>query len=249
MEDITERKEAELELHKLNATKDKMFSLISHDLRGPIGSIMNISEILADERMQDDKMFRQFIKSQKELSQNTYYLLENLLNWAKLNRNMIQYNPGTIELASIIDQNIKHINFRAKEKGIEMHTSYSGKYIAFADEDMVKLIVRNLLENAVKFTQLNGFVGIGIEQKDNEMRISITNSGSGISKVNIQKILSDSEYYSTYGTKKEKGTGLGLKIVKEFITLNRGTLTVESKHNKETCFSFTLPLNEKEDIF
>ena len=241
MEDITERKENEMELHKLNATKDKLFSIIAHDLKGPIGSIMNISEVLSDKDLEDELTIRQFLKSQRELTQSTYYLLENLLNWAKLNRKQIQFNPKSIEVTSIIDQNIANIKFRAKQKRISIHTDYAAKFNAYADEDMVKLIIRNLLENAVKFTVPDGFIRIEIEKKNNEVKVSIINTGVGISAENIQKILSDTEFYSTYGTDNEKGTGLGLKLVKDFITQNNGNFDIKSESNKETCFSFTLP--------
>ncbi|MBN2275716.1 MAG: PAS domain S-box protein [Bacteroidales bacterium] len=241
MEDITERKENEMELHKLNATKDKFFSIIAHDLKGPIGSIMNISELLSDNSLEDEKTIRHFIKSQRELTQNTYYLLENLLNWAKFNRKQIHFNPKLIELSLIIDQNITNIKFRAKQKEISILTGFKGTFEAFADEDMIKLVVRNLLENAVKFTPPEGVIRIEMEKGTDEVTVHITNTGAGISSQNIQKILSDSEFYSTYGTDKQRGTGLGLKLVKSFIAQNNGSFNIKSEKDKETCFTFTLP--------
>ncbi|MBN1414873.1 MAG: PAS domain S-box protein [Bacteroidales bacterium] len=241
MEDITERKDAELELHKLNATKDKFFSIIAHDLRGPIGSIMHISELMSENSLEDETTIRHFVKSQRELTQNTYYLLENLLNWAKYNRKQIQFNPKLLEVSSIIDQNIANIKFRAKQKRISILTEYTGKFKAYADEDMIKLVVRNLLENAVKFTLPDGFIRVVLKKEKNELKVRIINSGPGISAENIQKILSDSEFYSTQGTENEKGTGLGLKLVRNFIAQNNGNFNIQSEINKETCFSFTLP--------
>lgn len=242
--DIDNQKRIEENLRNLNATKDKFFSIIAHDLRGPIGSMMQISEMISDKDGLDNETLSKFLNSQKELSKSTFQLLENLLNWAMFNREQIQYNPKIFELGSIVDENILNIKYRAQQKGISIITDYSHTYNVYADEDMVKLIIRNLLSNALKFTGKNGFIHIEFEQKDKYLEVKIIDTGIGISEENIEKIISDNEFYSTYGTANEKGTGLGLKLCKNFIVQNKGELKIESKINVGTTFSFTLPVFE-----
>ena len=146
------------------------------------------------------------------------------------------------ELSSIIDENIVNVKYRAKQKGISILTDYVHPYKVYADEDMVKLIIRNLLSNAIKFTGNEGFIRIEFEQKDKFLEVKFIDNGIGITEENIEKILSDKEFYSTQGTANEKGTGLGLKLTKSFIVLNKGELKIESEKGVGTRFIFTLPL-------
>lgn len=240
--DIDRQKKIEEELRNLNVTKDKLFSIIAHDLRGPIGSMMQISEMVSDNDGLDKETLYKFLNSQKELSKSTFQLLENLLNWARYNREQIKFNPKIIDLNAIIDENIINIKYSAKQKGISIITDYSEAFKAYADEDMVKLIIRNLLSNAIKFTCNNGFIRIELNKKVNYIEVKIVDTGLGISEDNIEKIMSDNQFYSTYGTASEKGTGLGLKLCKSFIAQNKGELIIDSKLNIGTSFSFTLPM-------
>jgi PAS domain S-box-containing protein len=239
--DLDKQKKTEEDLSVLNATKDKLFSIIAHDLRGPIGTMMHLSEMLSDMEHFDETTFKMFINSQKELSQNTYQLLENLFNWAIYNRNHIQYNPRTIDVNSIIEDNIVNMNFRAGQKDIGIYFNSPEHYTAFADEDMVRLVIRNLLSNAVKFTSPQQTITIGLKNGKEYVEISVTNPGPGISQENIEKILSVTDFYSTPGTGNEKGSGLGLKVCRSFIALNQGQFFIKSTPGKETTFSFTLP--------
>jgi signal transduction histidine kinase len=240
--DFSKQKKTEETLSNLNATKDKLFSIIAHDLRNPIGSMMHISEMLSDMENFDETTFKMFINSNKELSQNTYHLLENLLNWAMYNRNHIQYNPRMINLNSIVNENIDNIKFRTGQKNIYIVFDNQENHFAYADEEMIRLVVRNLLSNAVKFTSPEGEITIGINNGKENVEISITNPGTGISEENIEKILSETDFYSTPGTSNEKGSGLGLKLCRNFISLNHGSLLIKSTPGKETTFSFTLPV-------
>ena len=240
--DIDNQKKIEEELRNLNNTKDKFFSIIAHDLRGPISSMMQISEMVSDNHGLDEETFQKFLNSQKELSKSTFQLLENLLNWARYNSEQVYFNPKKIYLNAIIDENIINIKYSAKQKGISIITDYSEAFMAYADEDMVQLIIRNLLSNAIKFTGNDGVIRIELEKKVNVIKINIVDSGQGISEENINKIISENEFYSTYGTAKEKGTGLGLKLCKSYIEENNGTLKIESKLNIGSSFSFTLPI-------
>lgn len=241
--DIDNHKRIENDLRNINATKDKLFSVIAHDLRGPIGSMMQISEMMSDEDELDKETLSEFLDSQKELSKSTFQLLENLLSWARYNSEQINYNPKTIDLNSIIDENIINIKFSASQKDITIIADYSESFRAYADEDMVRLIIRNLLSNALKFTSNEGFIRIEIENNINYVEIRVIDTGKGISEDNIEKILSDDQFYSTRGTANEKGTGLGLKLCKSFVAQNKGEFKINSKLDIGTSFSFTLPIS------
>ncbi len=241
--DIDNQKRIEEDLRNLNATKDKFFSIIAHDLRGPIGSMMQISEMISDEDGLDKETLSMFLYSQKTLSKSTFQLLENLLNWAMYNSERINFNPKIIDLNTTIDDNIESIKYCANQKGVTIITDYSDVFKAYADEDMVKLIIRNLLSNALKFTSKEGFIRIELEKKVDYIEIKIIDTGKGISEENIEKIMSDNEFYSTKGTANEKGTGLGLKLCKSFIAQNKGEFKIDSKLNIGTSISFTLPMD------
>ena len=243
--DFSKQKKTEETLSNLNATKDKLFSIIAHDLRNPIGTMMHISEMLSGMENFDETTFKMFINSNKELSQNTYHLLENLLNWAMYNRNHIQYNPRMINLNSIVNENIDNIKFRTGQKNIYIVFDNQENHFAYADEEMIRLVIRNLLSNAVKFTSPEGGITIGINNGKENVEISITNPGTGISEENIEKILSETDFYSTPGTSNEKGSGLGLKLCRSFIDLNHGQFLIKSTPGKETTFSFTLPATQE----
>jgi PAS domain S-box-containing protein len=239
--DIDQQKRTEHELRIANATKDKFFSIIGHDLRGPIGSLMQISELISEKGNVDEATLYDFLNSQKELSKSTFQLLENLLSWAKYNLQQIEYKPKRVNLSGIIDEVAATVRFQAVGKRISIVADYSGAVGAYADEDMVKLIVRNILSNALKFTPHGGSVRIELLDEGDFLAVSITDTGVGISDENIDKILSDDKYLTTYGTENEKGTGLGLKLCKSFIALNGGVLKIASELDRGTTFSFTLP--------
>jgi PAS domain S-box-containing protein len=239
--DVDNQKEIEQQLKALNSTKDKFFSIIAHDLRGPIGTLMHVSEMLSDEERFDEQTFKMFLNSQKELSQNTFQLLDNLLNWAMVNRDQIRYNPKLIDINTIIEESLANIKFRAAQKELNIIYNKDERVTAFADEDMVKLVIRNLLSNALKFTDHKGTIKIDFERGDSIAEIRITDTGVGISDENIEKILSENDFFSTTGTNSEKGTGLGLKVCKNFIAVNHGHFSINSILKKGTTFSFTLP--------
>ena len=239
--DIDKQKKIENELRIANATKDKFFSIIGHDLRGPIGSLMLISELISQKGNVDEVTLYDFLNSQKELSKSTFQLLENLLNWAKYNLKQIEYSPKLINIGDIIRENLASVKFQALSKDIKIAADCEQQHIAFADEDMVKLIMRNILSNALKFTPHGGSITIVVLEENGSIAVRITDTGVGITPENIEKILSDDKFITTYGTENEKGTGLGLKLCKSFVSLNKGTLTIESEIGKGTSFSFTLP--------
>ena len=239
--DIDNQKKIENKLRIANATKDKMLSIIGHDLRGSVGNMMQISELISDNDDLDEDTRYELIESQKILSKSTFELLENLLNWARSNSEKIDYHPQLININNIINDSIEGIQFQANKKNINITTCFPEQINISADENMIKLIIRNLLSNSVKFTPQNGSIHIDLIVDPDFIGIKIEDTGVGISKDNIDKILSDDLYISTYGTENEKGTGLGLKLCKSFIAIHNGTFTIESEINKGSIFTFTLP--------
>ena len=238
--DIDRQKKIEEELRSLNITKDKLFSIIGHDLRGLIGTIMQISEMVSDKNALSEENLNYFLQSQKELSQNTFQLLENLLSWARFNLEQIRYNPQKILLNNLIDESILGVRYKAIQKGIEIITDYSSDHYVNADEEMVKIITRNLLNNAIKFTE-KGSINISCKENRENIEVTVQDTGIGISDEYLAIVLSDNEYHSTPGTSNERGSGLGLKLCKSFIHQNKGSFSIHSTVGKGSQFIFTLP--------
>ncbi len=243
-------KKANTQLEELNATKNKFFSIIAHDLKNPFQAIFGFSELLMRnfEDFEEQQRF-ELLEMIKISSESAYNLLENLLQWARTQTNRIKYAPTNINLPEIIKQNIILSKGSAEKKNITLNGIYEANNIVYADINMVNLIIRNILSNAIKFTNDNGFITISCSDiNKEESLVSIIDTGIGISDENIKKLFRIDEYFSTTGTAGENGTGLGLIICKEFIEKNGGTLKIDSKIGKGTTFSFTLPTIENKYI-
>jgi len=239
--DIDNQKKTEAELRTANAAKDKLFSVIAHDLRGPIGTIMQISELLSEKGSVDEKTLYVMIDSQKTMLRNTFRLLENLLSWARYNSNQIVPHPRRLDIAAVIAECVDDIRLPAERKGIELSCGDGAPVSAFADDEMVRLVIRNLLSNALKFTPSGGRIAVSSAGGAEQVTISVANMGPGISEENIAKIMSDDTYFTTFGTDNEKGAGLGLKLCRSFVLANDGSFNVRSEASGETVFSVTLP--------
>lgn len=239
-----ELKTTNSQLEELNATKNKFFSIIAHDLKNPFQAIFGFSELLMRNFEDFDEQQRiELLGMIKTSSESAYNLLENLLQWARTQTERISYTPTDINIHEIIEQNIKLSQPTADKKSIKIKSDFKCTNTVWADNNMVNLIIRNLTSNAIKFTTDNGTITIGCSPyAENECLVSITDTGIGISKENIKKLFRIDEYFSTTGTAGENGTGLGLIICKEFIEKNKGKFMVESELKKGTTFSFTLPL-------
>lgn len=242
MADITDIKKAEIALKEANTLKDQIFSIIAHDLRGPIGSINQMIAFIANEHDSIDmETKRELLNSLKDTSQETFNLLENLLDWARSQRKVV-YKPEKINLKNSADNAISLLQGLASPKNIAIENRIDNSAIAFADPYMLNTIFRNLLSNAIKFTPKNGEISIEAENGSDKVSIKFNDSGIGIPKKVLDKIFDDNNNYSTPGTNNEKGTGLGLKLVHKLISQNKGTIAVDSEQNIGTTFTVSLPI-------
>jgi PAS domain S-box-containing protein len=236
-------KESELELRELNAQKDKFFSIIAHDLRSPFNGVLSLSQMLVEQiKEKDYSDIGQYANLIWQSSERAMNLLINLLEWAQSQTGRIGFNPEFFELHGFIEDNILLFDNIAAQKNISIKRSFAGKTPILADKHMVSTVLRNLISNAVKFTYTGGEIIINAQKKQNEVVISVSDNGKGISKVRLEKLFQIDQSDSTPGTANEKGTGLGLVLCKEFIERHKGRIWVESVEGKGTSFSFALPL-------
>ncbi len=231
-------------LKELNVKKDKFFSIIAHDLKGPIGGLLNLGEILhkkhdelpADKR---EELFRLLVASTKETSN----LLENLLQWSRSETKQIEMAPRQLNIDALVNKSINLLRQHIEEKSIVIRKNIDESIFVWADQNMIDTVLRNLLSNAIKYVRPNGKININC-QLDNHnqlVSISINDNGIGINQEVLTKLFSIDHNHSTKGTLNEPGTGLGLKICKEFIHANEGKIQVESVVNKGSTFTISLP--------
>ena len=227
---------------ELNATKDKFFTIISHDLKTPIASFNNLSTVVADyysDLSEEDKI--KHMKSLKHSSTHILTLLNNLLTWARLQTEKISAHPDTIHLQTIVDNEIASQKQSADKKSIRIESYIPSEIYGYADADMISTVIRNLLSNAVKFTPENGKIVLSATESQEFIKFDVTDTGIGIPKEVIPNLFEFDKKHSTLGTANERGTGLGLNLCKEFIILNHGTISVESEVGKGSTFTFTVP--------
>ncbi|MBT3208168.1 MAG: tetratricopeptide repeat-containing sensor histidine kinase [Bacteroidetes bacterium] len=226
---------------ELNATKDKFFSIIAHDLKSPFNSIIGFSELLATEIDQYDmdelKRMATFIH---QSSRETYNLLSNLLEWSRTQTDNIAYRPKNFEINKILEDVLLLLSQNATEKEINIISKIYKPISVFADKNMIETVLRNLLSNAIKFTNIKGQIEIQIYEMNDFVEVQITDNGIGIKASNIDRLFRIDESFSTRGTKKEEGTGLGLIICKEFIEKNEGKIWVKSVEGEGSTFYFMI---------
>ncbi|MFY9152304.1 MAG: PAS domain-containing sensor histidine kinase [Prolixibacteraceae bacterium] len=247
--DITERKlteeilkESESSLRKLNATKDKLFSIIAHDLRNPFFFMIGYSEVLKKQVKElDSNTIEKYAGIINSAAVKTFGLVENLLDWAKIQQGKMFFNPSDIGLKKMVDDVFNLLKENADNKEIEFFNHIPDHMLVFADQNMLKTILRNLISNGLKFTNNNGFIDIGTIENENEIRIIVKDNGIGIKPENISQLFQATSNQTTRGTENEKGTGLGLILCHEFVSKHGGQIEVESELGIGSVFSFTLP--------
>ncbi len=231
------------EVKNLNEMKDKIFSIISHDLRGPVGTIKVFTDLILEGEKYSNEEFRQFIKRIGKQSASVFNVLENLLSWARSQQNAISYNPQKQLLNKAITANIQLLDEMSAKKNIKIINQTTKNHWATFNFNLISTVVRNLLTNAIKFTPANGKITITSEKNDKYHKVSITDTGVGISPERIDKIFDNKSFKTTTGTQSEKGSGLGLKLCKEFVDKHKGEIGVDSIKGKGSTFYFTLPVN------
>jgi signal transduction histidine kinase len=232
------------ELKELNATKDKFFSIIAHDLRNPFTSILGASEVLAANAEDFDlDTIKKFSTLLHDAGKNGYAVLENLLEWSRSQTGRLSYIPRKINMVEIIQQNLENIKLAAGQKEIGLQLSVPEDLFITADLNMTHTILRNLLNNALKFTNRKGFVHIGATQTEKEVIITVRDNGIGISEEDQKKLFRLDVKFTQIGTSEERGTGLGLLLCKEFVEKQGGKIWVESIPGHGSTFKFSLPLS------
>lgn len=233
--------ETNIELTKSNATKDKFFTIIAHDLKNPFNAILGFCEllILKYDKYDDDKRIT-LISTINESSKQIYRLLENLLQWSRSQTGDIEFKPEEFELAVLVNENISLVENSLLDKNLKIQTKGIENKKVIADRNMITTVIRNLLTNAIKFTE-NGIIRIECEQEDSFIRVKIVDTGIGIDPEKQKELFTISTSRSLKGTRGESGTGLGLLLCKDFIERNKGNITVESEKGVGSTFSFTLP--------
>jgi PAS domain S-box-containing protein len=241
--DITENKNNELRLVELNATKDKFFSLIGHDLKNPINSIIGLSNLLIKKNQQSQHTnITELAEGIYTSSQKVMNLLVQLLDWARINGGAMDFHPTTYNLQQLILDNIALFDETARLKSIEIKLENFDPIDVYVDIDMMNAVLRNLISNAIKYSFSGGSIQLSLTRNNVDYIVCIKDNGVGIPKSDVDNLFKLEHGPSTLGTQKEKGTGLGLLLCKEFINRHGSQIWVESEENKGTSFYFTLPL-------
>ncbi len=228
------------ELKELNGVKDKLFSIISHDLRTPIYSLRNLFSNMEKYDLPGDEIKLLLPDIVSDLNYTTN-LMENLLQWARSQMSGSQVNMQLIEVTELIEDVKKLLRLQAQAKNVYLSSKIEETVYIFADKDMMNLVLRNLVSNAIKFTPQQGEICIGASQTTEGVELFVQDTGTGIPKESLGKLFGD-DFYTTKGTSNEAGTGLGLILCKEFLHKNGGNISVESHVGKGSRFTCSLPI-------
>ena len=237
-------KENEKQLVQLNSDKDLFISILSHDLRSPFNNLLGLSEVLK-ENIQDYSIedIRKLAGDINKSALNTYNLLEDILVWARAQMGKIPFKPMKIKVAEIFSNVTDTLNSVATTKNITVNYSAADNLVVYADIDMLKSVLRNLVSNSIKFTNKGGTINIDAELNHKNVIISVTDNGIGINPLNLSKLFNITEVISTNGTENEKGSGLGLLLCKDFVEKHGGKIRAESEEGKGSSFQFSLPVS------
>lgn len=227
------------ELAELNTLKTKLFSVIAHDLRSPMYAMRNLFRNVHQQNLPAEEVKGMIPDVLMDLNY-TIGLMENLLQWSKTQMQSSAAKPEEVEISKTINEVLHLMHLQAEAKQIYIDVKQKTQVFAFADKDMINLVLRNLISNAIKFTPQQGTIEIGVNDLSSFVEIYVADSGVGMSKEALHKI-NENNFYTTRGTSSEAGTGLGLMLCKEFLHKNGGQMHIESEPGKGSTFSFTLP--------
>jgi signal transduction histidine kinase len=239
---IIKIRQNEINLRNLNATKDKLFSIIAHDLKGPFNSLLGFSEVLEEQfESLSDQEVRAILRSIRKTTGETYNLLNNLLNWSQLQRGTIRVSPASHSMRDMAQNSIHLLSSMAEKKEISISNEINLSHFALIDLDTMSLVLRNLLSNAIKFTPKGGKITFSSSKSDDKVEVTVTDNGVGIHQDDLKTIFNLGIQKTTHGTENEKGTGLGLLLCKEFTELNGGDLRVDSTVGHGSRFTLNIP--------
>jgi PAS domain S-box-containing protein len=237
-------KDSERQLRRSNVAKDKLFSIISHDLKTPFNTLMGYTYLLMKEyNKYDEKKRESMVRSLYDVTKQTFNMLENILVWSRSQTGGIPFAPRAFNISNLLQENVRLYTPTARSKNITIALDDKTRDVqVFADPEMVQTVIRNLVTNAIKFTPEKGRITLGLidDEEDEKISVAVKDNGVGIDPGKIGSLFQIESNYSTRGTNDEKGTGLGLTVCKEFIEKNGGKIWVESKPGKGSCFYFSL---------
>ncbi len=226
-------------LEEMNAMKDRLLAVLSHDLRGPVANLSSMLSLLTRKHISNEE-FQQLSTNLKTQVESSYHVLEEVLHWVKSQREGIVPQPVSFDVMVLIHDVVSHTSGLAASKHIDVRVVGPESINVFADRDHVNVVIRNLLGNALKFSPLDETVDIRVAKENTSVRVSVIDYGNGISSDDIARILNREKVVGALGTSGEKGTGLGLLLCQEFIQYNKGTFSIQSLPGKGTTVSFTV---------
>ena len=234
--------EKHAQLQAINASKDKFFSIISHDLRSPLSAVLTGLRMLTDSKndLSGDEQ-QEIIHDARDTTERLYALLENLLSWARIQRGVMELTPRPLDMRPLLEQNARLFAANAAQKRIAIRQTVTEPILIYADRAMIDAVIRNLLSNALKFTEAQGTITISASQRDAAVEVAIADTGVGMSAETLAKLFRLDVRYDQPGTAGEKGTGLGLNVCKEFVEKNNGTISVESVPGAGSTFYLKFP--------
>lgn len=227
------------ELKQLNLVKDKLLSVISHDLRGPIAAVSGLLGLLKSGHLNYQELQTQSSSLNSEV-QGLTYLLDNLLSWSKSQMQGINLSKENIVLSEIVDENLKIIGPMSDHKGLVIKNDIPKDCYVYTDRNLLSLVVRNLIMNAIKFTNKNGEVHIACNTGTQQVTVAVNDTGVGIGEEDLKRLFDTQSHYSRMGTANEAGTGIGLLLCQEFLELDGGQIWAESTEGVGSSFKFTL---------
>jgi PAS domain S-box-containing protein len=231
------------ELQKINATKDRLFSIIAHDLKNPFHSILGFTEILQQQYKDiTPEKQQEFLTMIQASTQSAYELLENLLDWARTQTKKINIKPTRLQLSELVEEVISLQSLQASVKSIDLLNGIDGDTVVYADRNMLNTVILNIVGNAIKYTREGGRVSLSASKNKTNVEITIADNGIGISESKRKSLFDLERMNSSAGTSGETGTGLGLVVCHEFMKLNHGAIRVDSEPGKGSTFTLTLPM-------
>lgn len=238
-----ELKKANEQLNTINQEKDRFFSIIAHDLRSPLSGFAGLSELLVKQIQQNNLgMIEKYAIAMQDSAKVTMDLLMNLMSWSRAQTGKMNYQPEKLLVSDVVDQSIVLVKHAAEEKSIALTTEIAEGATIYADKEMIGVVLRNLISNAIKFTNAGGSVKVSAETNAQAVTIRVIDDGVGMNEEMVNKLFRIDTKTSRTGTNNEVGTGLGLLLCKEFIDMQGGTIHVASEENKGTTISFTIPV-------